>query len=1003
MKFSLPVTILFLAAASSAIPFNGADITQIRRRQVPVDQPAMAQGGFIVPYSNPAGKAKRMAKAKRDVSVQEASMSQNGNIVPYANPGGEKARKAPDSRLDNARNFFRTPHAHSTIIPPAREGSMPRSQLKQLKASLREHGVLGPQKSKKQRKQGSQDAQKRLERNAALDRIREQFNPFEVKTQARRAKYDVVSNKETKTLIGRPGVTRSQGEERRRNTLLRELQSRNKVGGLLDRRFGEDDPTLTPEQKAAERFARQNERKMHKSSLFNLEIDSGDEMVLTHGGRSLDFDGEAARDDYDDGDLEAVDDPATGRSKKEVMKEVIAKSKQHKAERQAAKEDDDDLRLELDKDMSELYKAFHSHKPPEKTLLSPPSENEPHMDPARAAMLAGKSRPDAEREYEANIRQMKLDARSQPSTRTKTEDEKAAEQAETLRELEQKRIRRMKGEAESSDQEEEEEHHRQETDRDQDVDDAEAFGLRLPEPAEQPRQLDVEDEDDFVLDDDLIASESEPDLASDQDLDSDQDSREPEDDGDDDFINGLVLPQAPSFAERSRQKQPANSNLAYTYPCPQTHAEFLELVGDKHDSDLSTIVQRIRALYHKGLAQENSAKLARFAQVLLEHIYYRAQNLDRGEANVEFDATEALIRHLHSMAKAQPLEVGNAFRSHLSKISEERSLQLNTGDCIVLTAIGTIFPTSDHFHAVVTPAMLTIARYLGQSSIRNLRDLGIGAYCCTLALQYQNLSNRYVPEVINYIVNAIAVLAPKPMPPIHQPESAAESQPLNVPLRLPDPPLRIINARTAQEVPGKISFRSLAETATPAPDQALTLLHTFIRLGSLASTLWSVKSAYPELIAPLIHALRHLTTLDAHLPSPSISLATTSLSDITSLASASLTTRRPLLLHNHRPLPIPTSYPLFIENYNPDRHYDPDRERAELSKLKAEHKKERKGAMRELRKDANFIAREKLREKKEKDEAYEKKFKRLVAEIQGEEGREGKEYERQKKKRKGRF
>lgn len=56
--------------------------------------------------------------------------------------------------------------------------------------------------------------------------------------------------------------------------------------------------------------------------------------------------------------------------------------------------------------------------------------------------------------------------------------------------------------------------------------------------------------------------------------------------------------------------------------------------------------------------------------------------------------------------------------------------------------------------------------------------------------------------------------------------------------------------------------------------------------------------------------------------------------------------------------------------------------------------------MRELRKDANFIAREKLREKKEKDEAYEKKYRRLVAEIQGEEGKEANAYEREKRARK---
>lgn len=111
--------------------------------------------------------------------------------------------------------------------------------------------------------------------------------------------------------------------------------------------------------------------------------------------------------------------------------------------------------------------------------------------------------------------------------------------------------------------------------------------------------------------------------------------------------------------------------------------------------------------------------------------------------------------------------------------------------------------------------------------------------------------------------------------------------------------------------------------------------------------------------------------------------------------------RRTLSLHNHRPLAIKTSIPKFEESYNPDKHYDPDRDRAEMSKLKAEHKRERKGTLRELRKDANFIARESLREKKERDREYEKKYKRLVAEIQGEEGRDANAYEREKRLRKG--
>ncbi|KAK5569329.1 nucleolar complex protein 14 [Exophiala xenobiotica] len=889
------------------------------------------------------------------------------------------------------------------------------SQLKQLKASLRDHGILGPQKSKKQRKATSKDAQKRNQRNAALESIRERFNPFEVKAPARKDKFEVASGRKAQPSLGRPGVTRGLGEERRRETLLKEMQSRNKVGGLLDRRFGENDPTMTPEQRAAERFARQNERKLRKTSMFNLEDDSEEEMALTHGGRSLDFGGQA-QDDFDERDVAASDDdaaefegqndrprkklrledsadtqveegveegdelPQRRKSKNEVMKEVIAKSKFYKAERQAAKADDDDLRAELNKGMSEFYEALRDHKPPEKQLPSPPvTEADPHMDPARAAMLAGKSRQDAEKEYEANLRALKLESRSKPSVRTKTEEEKAAEEAARLEELERKRMRRMKGEAESSDDDEDAELGPDE-DLDFEEDDAEPFGLAAPEAAPS-RELDVEDEDEFMLEDDLIASDSEAEVASEQGLEESESEDEAEDDGDDDFINGLVLPPG----SKALHAKSANKAL--------THEELLALVKDTKFTDLPTIIQRIRALYHKGLAQGNQEKLDVFAVVLTQHVAYLADN----NSDVPFSVLESLLRHLHSMAKASPQAVGDAFRRHLESIAEERPLKLSPGDLVILTGVSTIFPTSDHFHAVVTPAMLTLGRYLGQSSPQSLHDLGVGAYCCSLALLYQRLAKRYVPEVIAYVVNALAILAPASLP-----DADKDGQPLNIPLRLPQKSLR---TKSAAEAPGKLSFKQLVIDADGQDDAAksLALLNSFIRLFTQAAELWKQKSAFPELVSPLIQTISHIISHRGKLPKTSVALASNTLETLQSLQKASIESRRPLLLHNHRPLAIKTSIPAFIENYNPDRHYDPDRQRADLAKLKAEHKKERKGAMRELRKDANFMAREQLREKKEKDVAYDKKFKRLVAEIQGEEGREKKEYEREKRKRQGRF
>ncbi|KPI35578.1 putative nucleolar complex protein 14 [Cyphellophora attinorum] len=887
------------------------------------------------------------------------------------------------------------------------------SQLKQLKASLRDSGVLGPQKSKKQQKASAKDAQKRLQRSAALEGIRDKFNPFEVKAPARRPKHEFVSSKEQKTSIGRPGVTRGLGEERRRETLLREIQSRNKVGGLLDRRFGENDPTLTPEQRAAERFARQNERKSRKTAMFNLEDDSEEEMALTHAGRSLEF-GENVVEDYEKDDMDRSSDddeqerprkrmrvdeegaseeeqvmPERKKTKNEVMQEVIAKSKMHKAERQAAKADDEDLRMELDKGMDDLYEAMRGHKPPPRHLPTPPSDSEPQMDPSRAAMLAGKSREEAEKEYEANIRQMKMDARSKPSVRTKTDEEKAAEEADRLRELERQRQRRMQGEAESSEDEDNE--GEPAADADEIPDDAEAFGLSAPEPVYRP-DIDVEDEDEFVLDD-LVASGSDLDMASDHDDDDSDDSQAEDadvaDDGDDDFINGLVLPKQPQKSESGKSAASRN-DLAFTYPCPQSHEEFLAVIEGKDLGDIPTIVQRTRALYHKRLAEGNEEKLGKFVHVLVDHIAYMGEH----EEVFQQDVSEALIRHLHSMAKSQPQEAARAFRIRLQTISQLRPLNLTAGDLLVFTAAMTIFPTSDQFHTVITPSLLAMGRYLGQGSIQSLNGISKGLYCCTLCLQYQRLANRYVPEAVNYLVNVLAILSPVVMP-----EKTAQGQPLGVLVRLPGQSLRItLDVLKAKAMP-TAGFQTLVLKDGLQPSASIQLLHLAIRLAYELSELWSQKTAWSEIVEPILHALSHLQT--SKLPRDTQTLIKTTLSSLQTSQIDAIANRKPLLLHNHRPLAIKQSIPQFTDNYIPTKHYDPDAERAQLSKLKAEHKKERKGAMRELRKDANFIAREQLREKKEKDEAYDKKFKRLVAEIQGEEGREAKEYEREKRKRKG--
>jgi len=79
-----------------------------------------------------------------------------------------------------------------------------------------------------------------------------------------------------------------------------------------------------------------------------------------------------------------------------------------------------------------------------------------------------------------------------------------------------------------------------------------------------------------------------------------------------------------------------------------------------------------------------------------------------------------------------------------------------------------------------------------------------------------------------------------------------------------------------------------------------------------------------------------------------------------------------------------------------DKRYDPDTDRREMAKLKAEYKREKKGAVREIRKDSRFISRVKLAEDKKTSKEYHAKMARLTAMIQSEEGAAANEYRRQR-------
>lgn len=261
---------------------------------------------------------------------------------------------------------------------------------------------------------------------------KKQLNPFEIHTNKEKQK---VLGRVDKNDRGLPGISRAKAVNRRKKSLLQEYKIKNKDNVFLDKRIlvknSMEDETIA-------RFA-VNLRKTHKKSIYNLDSDNvGYE--LTHSGQTLEeiekFDDPRSDDEFSDeenkGQLDKnfvegahFGEPFLSKtsSRQDLIDKFIAESKKRKAEKQKVREQTIDLTEKLDSEWKDLLPLMSASKKS--------GENVVEMTKADA--------------YDMAVRELKFEARGNPSEKLKSEEEIIQEEKERLEALEADRLARMKG------------------------------------------------------------------------------------------------------------------------------------------------------------------------------------------------------------------------------------------------------------------------------------------------------------------------------------------------------------------------------------------------------------------------------------------------------------------------------------------------------------------------------------------------------------------------------
>eukprot|EP01127_Copromyxa_protea_P018986 TRINITY_DN6081_c0_g1_i2.p1 TRINITY_DN6081_c0_g1~~TRINITY_DN6081_c0_g1_i2.p1 ORF type:complete len:926 (-),score=278.93 TRINITY_DN6081_c0_g1_i2:15-2792(-) len=596
-------------------------------------------------------------------------------------------------------------------------------------------------------------------------------NPFEIRKQHVKKQ---VLNSRTRGTTQQVGKSRALAQSKRDQTLGIEHQRRNNTNRFVDRRFDGVDDSLSPEEKNLILFQREKTKQWDKESF----LDGEDNHMLTHLGADLEFNliDEGADDDepfFDEdapfGGMRKVDQEGR-KSKEEVMKEVIAKSKMYRDQDRVEKEENENLTEQLDTNFH-LIRGLLSSRNKGKDVIKPGDK-----DAILRQLAQKRAEEEEEDDFDKLSKEFATAPRAAPSDPLETDEARAFAERSRLEQLEEARIRRMNGEEDDIGGLEEE---------------YEALGVEgikaapykkkgktyLYQDSKKPdwSSRGGDDMDDFDLDlsEDSKSSSSDSDSDSDSE-DSGEDTKEkrraariaPED---------VIHPTKPPAELPELTSLGVTDDIPFTISLPSSYQNFVSLIDPQSPSRQAIIIKRIRACTHVSLSEKNKEKMKTFYGYLIKYISHFGK---KESHNV--DTLNLMCKIVFQLSSEMPGVAAGAAKHYLGKINESYSARgqaPSASHLLLFSLLVQIWPVSDQRHVVVTPALVLMSRMLVNTELKHLYEVGRLLHLANTFLNCITPGQRFASEPFIFLVSVLtAFTEANPNLSKAQPAPVAEKQ-----------------------------------------------------------------------------------------------------------------------------------------------------------------------------------------------------------------------------------
>ncbi|KUF91669.1 cGMP-dependent protein kinase [Phytophthora nicotianae] len=770
-------------------------------------------------------------------------------------------------------------------------------------------------------------------------------------------------------------AARAEAERKRHKTLGAEFKARNKSNVFKDKRLGEQDPTLSMEDKMMARFQTERKRKLRNASAFALhdsdsEQDDDDALFLTHKGAKI------TDDDYDqlnaDGPLDDEDDSEEGKkmdrdivnqlhfgggkgdneesdgkrkTHKEVMHEVMMKAKLYKAERQKNKSSQEDATDKLDEGFADVrgLLEFRPTRANGKELLP----KEP-MD-----------------EFDKLTREFAFEAKAKATERRMSPEEAAAKERDRLAELEKKRVARMNGADDDSDSDDDGKRKKGKKNKkktpqlimmpptDDDLTDGYAVDARFAAEEENEEAEDEENEE----------QESEEESEADSEVESDDEEEskeEKEEEEEDEEEQDDESDEETEKQKRQQDAEEAAAELPFVFECPESPEELAALFK-QHARNSSAkrglILERIVTYYNPRLSVENKNKMKRFFAVMVRQFLIFAARYAGHKQDLD-----SLATNMYTLAQQMGDTAGIVVRELLAQLFKRLHKRASTSawptlpELLLFKVLTSIFPTSDLRHNVVSPMETLLGESLARGTVTSPQEATQALFAASLSLDMTRSKERFMPEVVSFLTRILRAFVTS--------SDDSSTQWLRRDL------LEWVSAQKEEKMPA-LPRLSLAGSSSCSGVQVLSAL---LVLLDVASAQYASLPSFDELFYPLYLLLHALVK---QLEDNTVSEVNAVISKLHTRLESCWNARRPLRLQSFAPTTLPTFAPQFDENYTVRKDKTAPKDTAQLKQLQRQVKRARKGAARELRRDAEFIHREKQKEEEARLAAKEEKQKEI--------------------------